>query len=266
MREVLNQYEKKVKRLDTIYVGYDPRDHEASAVLIESILKHASRPLNIVTLNQMGLRRAGLYTRAPHIDSTVWGITDGHMRDRFDRKPYSTEFSFSRFLVPFLNQREGFALFMDNDMYFRSDPCEIFDKYATEDAPAIQCVKHEYADGGKVEMKLYGCPQTFYPKKNWSSVMLWNCGHPAHDNLTVADVNTKSGTWLHNFMWLEEQDIGALPEEWNWLHEHSPEELEAKNVHFTLGGPWFDTWDPTREADERYGEEWKELRKCLMKR
>ena len=181
MRSVKNQHNKIVRKMDTIYIGYDPRDHEASEILTDSILKHASRPINIVTLNQMGLRRAGLYYRSPHIDSTVWADKPSeHMLDRFDGRPYSTEFSFSRFLVPFLNQHEGFALSMDNDMYFRSDPCEIFDKFATDYSPALQCVQHEYADGGKVALKLYGCPQTFYSRKNWSSVMLWNCGHHAH--------------------------------------------------------------------------------------
>jgi hypothetical protein len=261
MRETTNQHGKRARRLDTIYIGYDPRDHNASEVLINSILKHASRPLNIVTLNQASLRRSGLYFRAPHMDSTVWAQNPlDYMVDGFDGKPLSTEFSFSRFLVPFLNQHEGFALFMDNDMYFRSDPCEIFDRYATEDAPAIQCVKHEFEDGGKVAVKLYGCPQTFYRRKNWSSVMLWNCAHPAHQNLTVHDVSTKSGTWLHNLQWLEDQDIGAIGEEWNWLPDHSSEELEAKNVHFTNGGPWFKVWEPKREADIKYGLEWEALR------
>jgi len=261
MRKVINQNDKEVRKLDTIYIGYDPRDHHASEVLTDSILRHASRPLNIVTLNQTSLRRSGLYFRVPHVESTVWGQNKvDHMVDRFDGKPYSTEFSFSRFLVPFLNQHEGFALFMDNDMYFRSDPCEIFDRYATADAPALQCVKHQFEDGGKVAVKLYGCPQTFYSRKNWSSVMLWNCGHQAHHNLTAADVSTKPGTWLHNLKWLEDKDIGELPEEWNWLPGHSPESLEAKNVHFTNGGPWFDIWEPKRGIDWKYGDEWLRLR------
>ena len=93
--------------------------------------------------------------------------------------------------------------------------------------------------------------------------MLWNCGHAGHDNLTVGDVNMKSGTWLHNFKWLEDQDIGALPEEWNWLDGHSPEDLEPKNVHFTTGGPWFDTWIAERFTDLQYSNEWVELRKNL---
>jgi len=261
MRQVINQYGLNTRKMDTIYIGYEPREHKAGEILFDSILRHASRPLNVVYLNQMGLRRSGLYMRAPHIDSTVWASDRAnYMKDRFDGNPYSTEFSFSRFLVPFLNQHEGFALFMDNDMYFRSDPCEIFDLYATDGAPAIRCVQHDYEDGGGDAIKLYGCPQTFYSRKNWSSVVLWNCGHSANNNLTVHDVNTKSGTWLHNFKWLEDEDIGILPEEWNWLVGHSPEDIEAKNVHFTNNSPHHFCWNPKREIDVKYGEEWSKLR------
>lgn len=260
MRNLVNKNGKNIRRMDTIYIGYDPREHVAVEKLIASIQKLASAPINIVTINQLGLRRSGLYYRTPHNNSTVWAEEPTKdMYDAFDNKPYSTEFSFSRFLVPFLNQYEGFALFMDCDMYFRSDPCEIFEKYATNDAPAIQCVQHDYAEGGKITTKLYGCPQTFYTRKNWSSLMLWNCAHKAHENLTVSDVNTKPGAWLHNFKWIEERDIGAIPEEWNWLDGHSDSAIEPKVVHFTTGGPWFSNWVPGRDIDKKYSSEWLSL-------
>ncbi|GMR08588.1 MAG: hypothetical protein BMS9Abin26_1593 [Gammaproteobacteria bacterium] len=268
-RACTNQHGKTIKRLDTIYIGYEPREQRAVEVLIDSIERHASRPLNIVTLNQLALRRAGLYRRTPHMDSTCWASEPlGDMIDAFDGKPLSTEFSFSRFLVPFMNNYEGFALFMDCDMYFRSDPCKVFDDFADSDGPAIHCVKHHYEDGGGLKRKLYGCPQTKYSRKNWSSVVLWNCGHQAHQNLTVDDVNTKPGYWLHNFMWIEDADIGSLPEEWNWLDGHSDQDIDPVNVHFTSGGPWFskeagfgfDCWKPLREGkDVQYADEWMAL-------
>lgn len=264
-----NQHGQSLKRLDTIYIGYDPREHRAVEVLIDSIERHASSPLNIVTINQVALRKIGLYRRAPHIDSTCWANEPGgDMLDAFDGRPLSTEFSFSRFLVPFLNQYEGFALFMDCDMYFRADPCKVFDEFADPGGPAIRCVKHHYEHGGNIERKLYGCPQTYYSRKNWSSVVLWNCGHPANQSLTVDDVNTKQGTWLHNFSWLNDADIGDLPEAWNWLDGHSDPSIEPINVHFTTGGPWFskeagfgfDCWKPLRPGkDEDYAKEWLEL-------
>lgn len=276
MRPIANQHGKELGKLDTIYIGYDPREHIAVRVLMDSIQEHASRPLNVVTINQQALRRIGLYRRAPHVDSTCWAAEPSNvMMDGFDGRPASTEFSFSRFLAPFLNQLEGFALFMDCDMYFRTDPCELFDTFATPDAPAIQVVQHQYDDGGKLQTKLYGCPQTQYTRKNWSSVVLWNCGHPAHANFTVDDVNTKEGNWLHNFRWLPDEQIGALPEAWNWLDGHSDQSIDAKNVHFTTGGPWFskeaglgyDTWTPHRDgADALYAREWLDLAQPYLAR
>lgn len=259
---VKNQNGKFVDKLNTIYIGYDPREQEAVEVLIDRIKTCASEPLNIVTLNMTALRRIGLYRRSPDIESTCWGEkNDGVMRDDFDKKPFSTEFSFTRFLVPHLNQYEGFALFMDSDMFFMGDPCELFRKYATEDALPVQVVKHNYKNSESV--KMYGCPQTQYSRKNWSSLILWNCGHPSNLNLTVDDVNTKSGNWLHNFKWLNDNEIGDLPEEWNWLDGHSDEKIYPINVHFTTGGPWFKNWKPKRDIDEVYAKKWRIYRNIL---
>src|SRR3989338_8939014 len=144
-RLTVNQNGLMLPRMDTIYIGYDWREHQAVLTLINSIHQHASRPINVVTLNQNALRRIGLYRRAPALNSTCWGPhPSGDMRDLFDNKPFSTDFSYSRFLIPMLNQYEGFALFMDCDMYFRSDPCEIFDLYADPHGPALKCVQHNY--------------------------------------------------------------------------------------------------------------------------
>jgi hypothetical protein len=255
------------ERMDTVYIGYDPRETRAVEVLMDSIGRHASRPLNVVRINQLALRRVGLYRRAPHVDSTCWGKPPSKdMIDVFDGRPFSTDFSFTRFLVPFLNQLEGFALFMDGDMYFRADPCRLFDEFADPEGPAVSCVQHQY-DGGGAATKMYGCVQQAYSRKNWSSLVLWNCGHPANQNLTVDDVNTKPGRWLHNFQWLPDDQIGALPEAWNWLDGHSDPALDPYNVHFTTGGPWFsaaaglgyDTWSPKRPIDARYADEWLDL-------
>ena len=255
-----------MREIPSIYVGYDPREDSAYRVLKFSALKYASGPLNIYPIRQDKLRRMGLYRRAwmlgssslprPKSDEDIWH------RDLFDGKHFSTDFSFSRFLVPVLNRLEGWALFMDCDMYFRSDPLELFRQF-DDPSFAIYCVKHDYAPAEPI--KMYGNPQTRYPKKNWSSFVLWNCSHKAHEFLTVDDVNTKSGTWLHNFMWIEDKDIGSLPESWNWLDGHSPENLTAKNVHFTRGGPWFrgQAWEPLRDQDELYAQEWETLKRDL---
>ena len=273
-RVVANSYGKNIKRMDTIYIGYDPREHVAAEALILSIEKNSSRPINIVTLNSDSLRRIGLYRRAPHKNSTVWGDDPvDHMVDSFDNKPFSTDFSFSRFLIPFLNQFEGRALYMDCDMFFRRDPCELFDMLSSDNNFAIQCVKHDYGHGGVTVsndsfghghgQKMYGCPQTKYSRKNWSSLVLWDCGHEANKRLTVDDINTKSGSWLHNFSWLSDDEIGGLPEEWNWLDGHSSEDIEPYNVLFTTGGQWFEKWKPLNDASLKYAEEWIRLSKHL---
>ena len=270
MFQIQNSYNLPLTTQPVIYIGYDFREHKAVRVLQHSISTHSTVPIYTKTLNLTNLRRSGLYRRAPHHDSTCWSQntssdpTTQHMKDLFDQRPFSTEFSFSRFLVPALNQYEGYALFMDCDMYFRSDPMQLFQYVTQPDQQkyALWCVKHN--DQPSEQTKMYGCPQTKYNKKNWSSFVVWNCGHPAHQNLTVDDVNTKPGSWLHQFKWLSSEDlIGALPEEWNFLDNHSPETLEPKNMHFTTGGPWFPNWKPKRDIDHKYSQEWLELEKKI---
>ena len=206
MHTIINCYQKPLRKMDAIYLGYDPREHEAVQVLQYSIEKYAAIPLNVVTLNQDNLRRIGLYRRAPHVESTCWGSgKNSDMLDCFDERPFSTEFSFTRFLTPMLNQMEGYALFMDSDMFFREDPSQVFDWVRQQEQHypgkyAVWCVKHRYLekeDPSQLSRKMYGCPQTSYGKKNWSSFVVWNCSHPSHRALTVDDVNTKPGRWLH---------------------------------------------------------------------
>ena len=244
-------------KLPTVYIGYDPTEDDYFRTLVYSIRKHASAPVQIVPLDQHELRRAGLYSRS-------YEIVDGRRVDIFDGKPYSTEFSFTRFLVPFLQQFSGKAIFMDSDMYVRGDIMEVFDRCNAQSTKAVYCVKHNYTqvEGSiKMDNKL----QQNYFRKNWSSFILWNCDHPSiKRSYTLSDVNTKSGSWLHGFYWLENDEIGELPEEWNWLDSHSPASIAAKNVHFTLGGPLFATWEPARKADAIYALEYGELYKEMV--
>ena len=249
--------------IPTIYVGYDPREDLAYRVLKYSAHKHTSGPINIYPIKQDLLRRIGLYRRAWTLGSSSLpkpnNDSDIQHRDIFDGKPFATDFSFSRFLVPFLHRLEGWALFMDCDMFFRSDPLELFKKY-NDPKYAIYCVQHNYSPTEII--KMYGNEQYQYSRKNWSSVVMYNCGHHGHKNLSVDDISTKPGLWLHNFLWLEDKDIGKLPEEWNWLDGHSPAKLSAKNVHFTRGGPWFrgNVWEPLTDQDEIYAQEWEKLK------
>lgn len=237
-------------KLPTIYIGYDPREHRYAEVLKASIESKTTDQYNIVPIVQSEVRRAGLYWR---------GTVDGKNIDQFDGKPFSTQFSFTRFLVPFLNQFSGLALFLDADMYVRTDITELFDTF-NKNHP-IACVKHVYAPTETIKMD--DQVQTVYPRKNWSSLVMWNCDHPDHKWLTVGDVNTKNGSWLHGFQWLE-GSIQGYDERWNWLDGHSSAEINPSLVHFTTGGPFWPHWKPKRFIDGTYAEEWKELEKHVI--
>lgn len=246
------------KKNPVIYVGYDSRENLAYEVLRESILRYTNK-YDIIPLVQKSLRRAGLYRRSLLIDIE----TNSAARvDEFDCRPFSTDFTFTRFLIPALNQYSGWALFMDSDMFLRTNIEDFFEEYTKNEQYAIQCVHHNY--NPKSSIKMDGQVQQNYNRKNWSSFVLWNCSHPSNMNLTVDDANLKSGSWLHGFSWLEDDEIGAIHEEWNWLDGWSPEGLEAKNVHFTTGGPWFPEWEPQRDIDAQYSSQWKKLKTDIL--
>ena len=237
-------------RTPVIYVGYDVKDHRAYDVLHASILKHTSNQYPIIPLVEPVLRRIGLFRRTHR----TFRDNPNQKYDLFDNKPYSTDFTFTRFLIPHLNLHSGLALFMDADMLMRSDVREIFEVYGRNKEYAVQVVKHKYEP--PLGVKLDGVQQTRYNRKNWSSFMLWNCDHQKNKDLTVDDINIKSGSWLHSFGWLDDDEIGSINEEWNWLDGHSDHNIIPKNVHFTTGGPWFKDWQPQRMIDEHYAAEW----------
>jgi len=251
------------RREPTVYIGYDPREDTAFQTLVHSIkLTTTNQQINIVKLNQDALRAAGLYRRAWNSGAPTHPL---QKIDTSDGKPFSSDFSFTRFLIPHLNQYEGMAIYMDCDMMVRSDIMEVFETY-NDPTYAISCVWHQYKTESTFKMDHQA--QQNYSKKNWSSFILWNCSHPAHADLTVDDVSTKSGWWLHNFRWLSgwelgrpsQYPIGQIKEEWNWLDGHSSPVIDAKNVHFTTGGPWFENWKPKTEQDLFYSHEWQALK------
>lgn len=241
-------------KIPTIYIGYDPREKDYLDVLVYSIQKHASKAINIVPLVQESLRRSGLYFRTHDVEN-------GQKVDMFDKRPFSTEFSFTRFLVPFLNQHSGLALYMDCDMFVRSDITEVFERYGS-DKHAISCVQSSYYPNDTTKMD--NQVQHVYPRKNWSSFVLWNCSHPAIKELTVHDVNTKSGSWLHAFSWCESEYVGSISEHWNWIDGYTSDKVIPRNVHFTTGGPMFRNWKGKREIDNHYAKEWNELYKEMI--
>jgi lipopolysaccharide biosynthesis glycosyltransferase len=157
----------------------------------------------------------------------------------------STEFACSRFLTPLL-ARTGWALFMDCDMLCRAPLRELF--AMADDRYAVMCVQHVHVPTEAVKMD--GQEQTLYARKNWSSLVLYNCDHPANERLTLDAVNTLPGRDLHRFCWLRDEEIGALPVEWNWLASVSDAAVEPKMVHYTLGAPNLPGYEHSPYADE----------------
>lgn len=211
-----------------IFIGWDSREDAAYRVCRFSMERRASRPLHFVPLRQKALRALGLYRRAA--DPLA-----------------STEFTYSRFLVPHLAGYLGWALFCDCDFLWLGDVSEIF--ALADDRFAAICVQHNHRP--TETRKMEGAAQTVYPRKNWSSLVLYNCGHPANRVLTPEVVNRETGAFLHRFQWLDDAMIGALPETWNWLEgwSHLPEDGPPQAIHFTRGGPWFDAWQDVAYAD-----------------
>lgn len=201
-----------------IFIGWDSREPEAAAVCAHSIVKHASIAVDIHFLQQQDLRDRGLYTR-----------------DHDERA--STEFSLTRFLVPYLANYQSWALFVDCDFLFEHDVAELFQ--IRDPRYAVQVVKHDYAPTDSTKMD--GKTQYAYPRKNWSSLMLFNCGHDNTQSLTLDYVNSASPSELHQFAWCHDDEIGAVSHEWNWLvgWYHAPKDGHPRAIHYTQGGPWF---------------------------
>jgi len=211
-----------------VYIGYDHAEHQAYRVALKSLSKYtktAPEPLDASRLHAGGLLRRLVDTRVG-------------MYDLPSNAPCSTEFAVSRFLVPILCQ-SGWALFTDCDVVFLGNPRELL--ALADPDKAVMVVKHNHFGHGT---KMGGAIQTHYPRKNWSSVMLFNCDHEANKRLTIQDVNERPGRDLHAFYWLHDSEIGELPPEWNWLVNVTPKPAYPKIAHFTNGGPWIANWTP----------------------
>ena len=213
-----------------VFIGYDNKTKVAYHVLSESISKHSSEPVTITPIRLENLK---------------------HIFTRKSDTLASTEFSFSRFLVPYLMDYKGWALFMDSDMVMLSDIAKLWG--SRNQNYAVQVCKHDYTP--KLSNKFLNKKQTIYKKKNWSSLMLMNCGKC--DKLTPEYVNTASGLDLHQFMWTD--DVGDIPLEWNWLVGEYPFKKDVHNIHFTEGGPYFKEFKNTE-----YAEEWFKVYKDVI--
>jgi lipopolysaccharide biosynthesis glycosyltransferase len=211
-----------------VFIGFDGRETIAFSVLAHSIHARASAPVCVAPLMLTQLKQ--VMTRSRHALQ-------------------STDFSFSRFLTPHLSGYSGWSIFMDCDMLMRDDIAKLW--ALRDDRYAVMVVKHNHVP--KEKTKFLGEPQSTYEKKNWSSVMLFN--NARCEKLTPEFVNVASGLELHQFKWLESEElIGSLPHRWNHLVGYDVPGEDAALVHYTLGGPYFDNYRSCEYADEWYAE------------
>lgn len=207
-----------------VYLGWDKREAEAYKVAGLSLAARTTVPVIITPLSESRLAESGFVRRPTD--------TRGQRYDILSNAPASTEFAVTRFMTPLLAQT-GWALFVDCDVVFMDDIAELF---ALADSKyAVMCVKHQF--DGLTGTKMDSQIQSAYPRKLWSSVMLFNCDHPANKRLSLQDVNERPGRDLHAFYWLADSEIGELPPEWNWLVGLQPKPEVPKIAHFTLGTP-----------------------------
>ena len=210
-----------------IFIGYDPREAVAYHTCANSIIRHASCAVAIIPL---ALNLFKDYTETH---------TDG-----------SNQFIYSRFLVPHLMDYTGHAIFIDGDMIVRSDIAELWQwRHKRYD---VQVVKHNYETC--MTEKYLGSKNENYPRKNWSSVIIWNCESTANKRLTPEFVQRSTGAELHRFTWIRDEQIGDLPAEWNWLPDEYGPNCNADLLHYTLGAPCFHDFATTPMADDWHHE------------
>jgi lipopolysaccharide biosynthesis glycosyltransferase len=210
-----------------IFIGYDPREAIAYHVCTNSIIRQSTQP---VSLSPLALNNLSGY-QEQH--------TDG-----------SNHFIYSRFLVPHLMNYQGWALFIDGDMILRDDIDNLWN--LRDESKAVMVVKHDYKT--RMPVKYLGAKNEDYPRKNWSSVILWNCGHPANKTVTPEFIQKSTGAQLHRFTWLADELVGELPVEWNWLPDEFGENANAKLLHYTLGTPSFHEFATTPMGNEWHRE------------
>jgi len=195
-----------------IAIGFDEREAVAYHTFCQSILEKASHPVAFV----------------PLVLRTLEGYKETHSDG-------SNAFIYSRFLTPFLFDFQGWAIFADGDMICRDDIAKLW--ALRDESKAVMCVKHDYKT--KAQDKYLGNKNQDYPRKNWSSLVLWNCKHPENQILKPDFVMKQSGAFLHRFSWLTDNLIGEIPKEWNWLTTEYEDNYDAKLLHYTLGAPCF---------------------------
>jgi lipopolysaccharide biosynthesis glycosyltransferase len=208
-----------------IFVGFDQRESVAYHTFCQSLIENSSIPIQITPLAINTLKDY----KETHAD-------------------HSNDFIYSRFLTPYLNNFNGWAIYADGDMICQEDIKKLWE--LKDETKAVLVIMHNYQT--KSHQKYLGNINENYPRKNWSSLILWNCSHPKHKILTPEFIQNQSGKYLHRFSWLDDSDIGTLPLEWNWLAIEYSKNRKAKLIHYTLGTPCFKSYSDTDMSDIWY--------------
>lgn len=212
-----------------IFVGFDQREAVAYHAFCQSVIESASTPVSFTPLHRGALPKIG-------------------------RRDGSNDFTYLRFLVPELMGYFGWAIFADGDMICRTDIQELWD--LRDNSKAVMVCKHDYLT--KHPVKYLGARNEDYPRKNWSSVVLWNCGHPSNRALNSDSIKEMTGAEAHRFDWLASDEIGSLPLTWNWLVQEYQPNLNADLLHYTVGLPAF-----TEYSDKDHAEDWRAVAKRM---
>lgn len=221
-----------------VVIGYDAREAIAYHTCVNSIIRNSSVPVQFIPIALKNIK--GVYEENHNTENGKTGYQP------------TNQFIFSRFLSPYLAGFKGLAIFMDGDMIVRDgvEIKEILEHHQI--GKAVSVVKHDYQT--KYPIKYLGQKNEDYPRKNWSSVIVWDCGHLKNKVLTPEYVMNASGAHLHRFEWLDEHFVGELPIEWNWLPDELGPNPEAKLLHYTAGTPCFHDYACSPMADEWHRE------------
>lgn len=232
-KKYLKNWNSKLPNIINLFVGFDQREAIAYHVFCQSVIQHSSLPIQITPLAPNSIN----FYHESHEDG-------------------SNVFTYSRFLTPYLMNFSGWAIFADGDMVCKEDLANLWK--LRDSQKAVQVIKHDYKT--KSPIKYLGNKNENYPRKNWSSLILWNCSHPKHKILTPSFIKDTNGAYLHRFSWLDDTEIGEINPEWNWLATEYDDNPNAKIIHYTLGTPCFKEYRFTSMSNDWH----QTLRKALQ--
>ena len=189
-----------------VFIGVDKRQPLGYTVCQSSIARNASVPVAITPLliDQLPITRRGL-----------------------------TDFTFTRFLVPYLCGYEGVGVFLDADIIVRCDIAELFSLADEHHSVQVSRGPHRF---------------------EWPAVMLFNADRCR--DLTPEYIETGEP---FSFDW---GTVGDIPPEYHHIVGYDAPRRDAKVVHYTAGVPEFQEVGACEHASEWHREKRLALHSC----